>query len=417
MTSKPKHQNPERSKKDAFDILDKRVKIYRTASKVWQMQMWIREEGKYVRESLHTEDREIAMKKAEERFIFFRAKILQNEKIFSITLDELRNRYLDYIQQQVEARQLSKGRAGNIKTFTKHCLAFLGKNTKIQNVPAKKFREYLAYRQKCKSDILLTVVRNESITIKQMYRWAVDESLIQNSYLPDFGNIKTPKKEGIRESYTVEEYKWLVGVSKNWYKAKDVRDEEDRYYRRIINDFIVLMANGGFRTSELHSLKWKDVKKINAIKDEKYAEITIRAENVKTGNSRSFEMRRGDVFERIRDYSNHTEKEDFVFSSFKKNSRLGTRELYGYFNKLLTAVKSKHHSFDTDKDLYCLRHFFITIRILAGLNVYDIAKICGTSLIQIQKHYDAAESLVTSKKMNKNNLRFDSTGNVVIDID
>lgn len=51
MTTKPKQQNPERSKKDAFDILDKRVKIYRTASKVWQMQMWIRQEGKYFKKS------------------------------------------------------------------------------------------------------------------------------------------------------------------------------------------------------------------------------------------------------------------------------------------------------------------------------------------------------------------------------
>ena len=144
MSEKKKPTNPERSKKDAFDILDKKVKIYRTASKVWQMQMWIREEGKYVRESLHTEDREIAMKKAEERYIFYRAKILQNEKIFSITLDELRNRYLKHIQSQVDSRQLSKGRQTNVKTFTKHCLEFLGKNTKIQNIPMKKFREYLA---------------------------------------------------------------------------------------------------------------------------------------------------------------------------------------------------------------------------------------------------------------------------------
>jgi len=47
--------------------------------------------------------------------------------------------------------------------------------------------------------------------------------------------------------------------------------------------------------------------------------------------------------------------------------------------------------------------------------VYDIAQICGTSLVQIQKHYDVAESLVTSKKMNRNTLRFDGTGNVVVD--
>ena len=166
MSEKSKPTNPERSKKDAFDILDGQVKVFRTASKKWQMQMWIREEGKYVRESLHTEDRSIAAIKAQERFIFYKAKIIQNEKIFSITLDELRNRYLKHIQSQVDSRQLSKGRQTNIKTYTKHCVEFLGKNQKIQNIPMKKFREYLAYRQGCKSDILLTVVRNESVTIK-----------------------------------------------------------------------------------------------------------------------------------------------------------------------------------------------------------------------------------------------------------
>lgn len=72
---------------------------------------------------------------------------------------------------------------------------------------------------------------------------------------------------------------------------------------------------------------------------------------------------------------------------------------------------------DETKSLYSLRHFWITIRILAGLNVYDIAKISGTSLQQIQKHYDAAASLVTSQKMNKHSLRFDEHHNVVIDAD
>ncbi len=51
MSDTKKPTNPERTKKDAFDILDKRVKIYRTASKVWQMQMGIRQEGKYFKKS------------------------------------------------------------------------------------------------------------------------------------------------------------------------------------------------------------------------------------------------------------------------------------------------------------------------------------------------------------------------------
>jgi hypothetical protein len=57
------------------------------------MQMWVKEEQKYVLETLHTEDKEITINKAEEWFIFCRAKFQQGEKIFSITLDELRHRY------------------------------------------------------------------------------------------------------------------------------------------------------------------------------------------------------------------------------------------------------------------------------------------------------------------------------------
>jgi hypothetical protein len=49
------------------------------------------------------------------------------------------------------------------------------------------------------------------------------------------------------------------------------------------------------------------------------------------------------------------------------------------------------------------------------MNVYDIAKISGTSLTQIQKHYDAASSLVTSQKMNKNRIRFDKHGMVILE--
>ena len=108
-----------RGKKDVFEILDGQVKIYRTNSKVWQYQLWIKEEQKYVRESLQTDDKESAVNKATERFIYYRSRILKNEKVFSITSSELRDDFLIYIQNQVDNQQLSKGRQSNIKTFTK----------------------------------------------------------------------------------------------------------------------------------------------------------------------------------------------------------------------------------------------------------------------------------------------------------
>ena len=69
-----------RSKKDAFSILDNQVKIFRTNSKIYQFQLWIKEEQKYVRLSFHTEDKDTAITKATERFIYYRSKTLNHER-------------------------------------------------------------------------------------------------------------------------------------------------------------------------------------------------------------------------------------------------------------------------------------------------------------------------------------------------
>ena len=406
-----------RSKKDAFDILDGQVKLFRTTSKVWQMQMWISEEQKYVRESLKTDDIELAQKHAQDRFIFYRARLQKHEKIFSISASELREQFLAHVKEKVEQRQISSGRESNIKTHTKHYLEFVGKISKIQNIDAKKFKEYLSFRRKSKSDILATVVINESITIKQMYKFAIDKGFINQSYRLDFGTIKKQQDEAVRDSYTDTEYLDLVNVSKNWYKNKDAQTAEEKYYRRLLNDFIVIMGNSGFRTQEVRLLKWKDIKNIKRTGKDTYAEVVIRAENSKVRKSRTTEIRRGDVFSRIKSYSEYTENEDFVFSQFDKNDVINKTQLYSLFKKLKDAVKKKNIDFDASKSLYSLRHLWITMRILAGQNVYDIAKISGTSLQQIQKHYDAATSLLASQKMNKIKLRFDSHKNVVLEED
>ena len=102
-----------------------------------------------------------------------------------------------------------------------------------------------------------------------------------------------------------------------------------------------------------------------------------------------------------------------MFSSYDTNEVLSKKKLYTVFNQLREIVKTKHTDFDETKSLCSFRDFWIMIRILAGLNL----KISGTSAQQIQKHYDAVASLITTQKMNKHALRFDEHHNVVIDAD
>jgi integrase len=404
---------------DVMDIFDGMVRIFRTTNSgdVWQMRMYVAEEQRYIRKSLKTRDKEIAIGIAQKEFIFYQAKILNGQKIFSITANELRNRYLESVEELVTSGQLSKGRQTNIKTFTKHFVDFVGKNTKIQNIDRKHFQGYRAFRQTKKKDITMTVVVNESITIKQMYRWAQNEGLMPQNYQLDFGKITVQKNEVRRKGYSIEEYNQIVKVAASWYmtvpKLHPKKDEEI-YYRKSIRDFIVLMGNFGFRTGELLSLKYQNV----SIHEDGTATVSILPENTKVRQAREVRGRRGDVFKRRKEYSKYCELSNYIFSYFDEDRVMSKDLLYGYYGDLIKEVKKKHKDFDDTKSLYSLRHFWITLHLLAGkIDVYKIARYAGTSLVQIQNHYDNVKDAQVSDQILAYDIRFDKNNEIVLEDD
>lgn len=401
---------------DVLDIFDGNVRIFRTthSGDVYQMSMYVKEEKRYIRKSLRTRDKEIAIASAQKEFIFYQAKIMNGEKLFSLTANELRNKYLEHIEKQVKEKQLSIGRQTNIKTYTKHYLNFVGKNTKILNIDKKEFQKYRSYRQSKKSDIRMSVVQNESITIKQMYKFAKNEGFINQNYELDFGKLKVDKNESSRIAYEVSDYKKLISVAMFWYKKVSdvhVKKNEEIYYRKTIRDFILLMGNYGFRTQELRLIKWKDV----VIHNDETVTITIRKENAKTKKERKVRGRRSDIFIRRKIYSNFTDSDSFVFSRFDRDEEISKTILYDYYNSLMKEVKEKYKDFQ-EQDLYSLRHFFITSHLIASkISVYDLAKYCGTSLQQISNTYDNVKMEEISKKLLSYSFKFDKNNNIVLD--
>ena len=402
---------------DEVSVFDGRVLVYRTthSGDVYQFRMYVESEKRYVRKTLKTRDKEIAIKRAEELFIQCAGRIQSGEKLFSITAEELRERFLKVQQELVDAGQLSQGRWNNIRTFTKHYLEFVGAKTKIQNITERQFENYRAFRQKKKHDITMTVVVNESITIKQMYVWAVKEGLLNRNYECQFGRIKIDKNEVRRDGISIEDYRALTNTARLWYTRLHVgyaNNNEEIYYRKSIRDFIVLMANFGFRTGELLSLQWRDV----AIHSDGTASVTIQAGKTKVRNARTVQGRRGDVFTRRKTYGLSCDGDDYVFSDFKQRKQMTKTKLYDYFNALKKEVKSDNTSFDENVDLYSLRHFWITCWLSTGkIDVYQLARYAGTSLVQIQRTYDHMKDSVASKAILSVKWRFDKSNQIVLE--
>jgi integrase len=396
---------------DAFDLMDGEIRIYRTthSGDVWQMRMYVTDEKRYVRKSLKTRDKTLAIERAKKDFIFYQAKMQNGEKLFSITAQELINRYRLFEQERLDGQQISEGRFSNIKTHTNRYLEFVGKSEKIQNISNKKFREYRTFRQSAKRDITMNAVINELTTIKKMYDFARTEGLINANYKIDVGFIRVADDDAKREAFTIDEYSQLINVSKISYRKS--KDSEDKYYRELLNDFILAMANFGFRTGELLSLQWRDV----YFKNDGSVEITIRAENTKVRKKREVIGNKGWIFKRVKERSKYTSDNCFVWSKFGKDEQITKTLLYDYWADLVQQIKTKHLDFDDKKSLYSLRHFYITIHLLAGkVDVYSIAKYTGTSLRQIEKTYDNVKDAQVSKKMMGTKFKF-IKGELVLD--
>lgn len=412
-----KKTNKQKRMSEVEDIFDGHIRIYKTthSGDVWQLRMYVQEEKRYIRESLKTRDKSVAISRAQDRFIYYQAKLRSGDLIFSLNAEKFRERYLKYIDKLVEDGQMSKGRAGCIRSFTLRYVEFVGKDTKLGSIDKNKFMEYRAFRQKTKKDITMTVVVNELLTIKQMYKWGKSQGLVAQNYEINYGDIKIQKHEVRRQGYSVNEYKQLINYASKWYtklpKIIENKDEEI-YYRKTIRDFIVLMANYGFRTGELLQLKFKDVKII----DEEKASVFIRAETSKVRQEREVIGRRSDVFLRRKEYSKFTSDTDYVFSDYRNKKIMSKDNLYKYYRQLIKEVKKQHNDFDEDKDLYGLRHLWITIHLLIGkVDVYTIARYAGTSLTQIQKHYDNVKDKQVSEKILSYKLKFDDKGGVILD--
>ena len=387
---------------DETHFFDGLCMIYRTTNSgdIWQFRMYAVNEQRYIRLSLKTRDKEKAEKLARDYFIQYSARIAKGELLFTINTEQMREKYLEYVDERVESGIISKGRAENIKIFTRRCVEFVGANKKVGSIEGTDFMEYRAFRQKSKADITMTVVVNELISIRQMFNWAQKKGIVSRDFEMDWGDIKIKKHEVRREGYSVAEYKVLSKYAAKWYSKVgklDDNKEEEIFYRKSIRDFIGIMANYGMRTGELLQLRWKDVK-ANSVTG--LAEIKIRAETSKGGEDRENTGRRADIFLRRKVYSTWNNENDYVFSDFKQRRMMSKDRLYRYYKKLCDEIELEEKGWKK-RDIYALRHFYISLHLLLGkVDAYTIARWAGTSLVQIQKHYDNVKDKQVSKKMN-----------------
>ncbi len=227
----------------------------------------------------------------------------------------------------------------------------------------------------------------EIVHIRQVLKHA--SALGWITHIPDLTTpYMTQGKKGRRAWFSPEEYKTLREATRDRITKGKRPGYKGRY--EDMHDFVVFMANTGLRPDEAKGLEFRDVK----IEDDYATRKTILVIDVrgKTGVGYCKSMP-GAVhpFQQLRDRRIAELKREGLNDKaiakrlpmtcvFRKYTR-------GLFNIILAEEGLKYDRDGKPRTAYSLRHTYISMRLMEGANIHQIANNCRTSVQMIEEHY------------------------------
>ena len=353
--------------------------------------MWIEGEQKYVRKSLRTRDLETALNKAEDEVFRIYSDVKSGRKLFGITLQELVDAYVTWREKDVQTGDISVGRLVTIRSQLKHFLNFKDPALKVAELDANSFYDYGSWRKQTVPGTRDVTIQNEHSTFNHMVDFGYREGLCHFPKLT-FRKIKIDAKQERkrRDVFSLSEYDQLVYFMRSYASKKHSKDERELEERLLIRDFILIASNTCCRVGELWELRWSDVESIRTTTDElgrdvELVTLNIRAETSKVGRSRTVVSRGGEYFKRLRDRNENALDDDFLFAVPSIGKRMTKTRFYRHWQNLMEGIGINHKQ--RNMTYYSLRHFGITCRLRAGVSIFDLAEMAGTSATNIQNHY------------------------------
>jgi integrase len=217
-----------------------------------------------------------------------------------------------------------------------------------------------------------TTLHHEIITLRHVLKTANRHGWLP--YLPDLSApYKASGKISHRAWFSPEEYKRLYEATRD--RAKSPKKERWRGACEDLHDYVLFMVNTGLRPDEAARIEFRDVAIVtDEATGERILEIEVRGKRG-VGFCKSMP---GAVLPFQRMVKRHKlQPKDRVFG-------LPQREL---LNTILDELDLKFDREGNRRTAYSLRHTYISMRLMEGADIYQIAKNCRTSVEMIEKYY------------------------------
>lgn len=369
----------------------------------WQFRMWLNNEGKYFRRSLKTTNQSTAIQAAKNQYHQIKADSLSGKTQFSLTTKQGVDMYIKHREKDIATGVIVKERLGTIKTHLDHWLNFIKKDTKLKELQRTDCENYILSRTKTKKKLPASqsTIKNEQSTINAMmkYLFKYNETNIDGFDFRKLARIDTNDDAIRRSTFTVEEAAEFEAATHKYLAAVENKLDDDRNLIKFICCYYYLFAmQSGLRTGEQRQLKWSDLEwaehTAHNEQTKKQSKISIvrlkiRAETSKWRKSRKFEIRDKGYLEDYRSkiWGKHKANgiaNSYVFSKDGK-TKLTERAILYNFEQILALTEIKND--DRGIVPYSFRHFFITQKVNAGVNIIQIANDAGTSVTHIDNTY------------------------------
>ena len=412
------------------------VYIYRdnrTKTKGYYIRIYDAKTKKHWSKSLKTTNRLVAMTEAEKIYAEKKGRLAFGVRPQSITAKELiqmyqqeRRKELTDIPHMGITPQSFDTLCSHIKYWEDYIKENGHMNTKLEEIPTElglTFGMWIKEKTK-KANTNISTRNNYTINhtiaaVKKMYRdIAKHKKYITENEMPMFKYLKVNRETRSRKDViTADEFTAITKYMNYKYCNEKGISKREYYKRRVYALVYTIHHYTGCRTKELLNLKWRHITinpNDNAFDRKTNRIVHIPADNSKTGRSRDIIAPIGQQIERlIRWYREMglevDQKSDrYVFprlTDTTKNENIPTSDV-AWTKRLRNVLASAERDGVIDLNgrnisNYCARHHHITEAIQRGVDIYDIALNCGTSLNYIEKTYSHITTLMRSRDITK----------------
>lgn len=410
---------------DYNELVDERLLIY-VRGGVYYARVY-RGGRRYLHKSLKTKNLDEARKKA----IRFQHEVEFKQqqdlplvrKSFSAVMDEyvaLRQRQYDRsLKDKISTStksEVSIHMLRQIKRVAKFWHSYCGKLA-IENINNKVLNDYVEWRknfyhampakQRPKNSRLNPkdkTLQWEITLAKTVIKFAHERGYRGRAELPTY--TFTAEKQIVRPAFTLDEYWQLIKGMRKWIYETD--NEERRYTRELLRDYVLLLANSGMRVGEANNLKENDIEEF---KDSRGRKNYLFRVDGKTGKRQVVPrtnavryvqraLKRNADWQKKLDAANkdektknknkslnrkHTNKDNWLFRMSDGNKII---TLIDQFKALLERLGIDKNRDGEEYTLYSLRHFYAVMMLRKSqASVYDIARNMGTSVQIIEAYY------------------------------